>query len=255
MPVTFALLTSKGLVRPQNEDHAVVGAWLPRGAEGQPPRLLLHAVADGLGGHAGGEVASQTAVGALVDALRREAESLLEGADCVQFLVSAFLAANNAVRAKAKGDPALEGMGTTLTAALSLDDRLFVGHVGDSRAYDFRASALTQVTKDQTMVQGLVDRGEISLEEAREHPWRHMISQSIGLAENIKVETHSLTLEDGSSFLLCTDGLHGMISDEDIGDALRSGGALEGTCKRLVRAALAAGGNDNVSVIVGSYRS
>lgn len=223
--LNVAVLSDLGLLRPNNEDAAHGGH-----------RLI--AVADGIGGGPAGEVASRAAISAIADA-----EDSAE-------LRQAFMDANAAIRREAQDNPAFEGMGTTLTTVLfTAPGEALLGHIGDSRAYRWRDGQLTRLTRDDTYVQSLVDQGLIDAEQARHHPQKSLITRSLqGLDFTATFST--LDTEPGDRYLLCSDGLSDIVTDESMGDAI--GAAPDpGTCaKGLVRLALQAGAPDNVTVVV-----
>ena len=222
--------THIGRVRPNNED-----AFYPEQDGGGAGRLLA-AVADGMGGHAGGEVASRTAVAAAV-----ETDGPPE--DRVE-------AANRAVMAAVLADPDLAGMGTTLTLAqFGPGGRLALGHVGDSRAYLLRGGRLDQITIDDNMAQELVDQGEITKEEARNHPRSSWLTQALGFEDKLEVKAGSIGLEAGDRVMLCSDGLHGELPDGEILSLLGSGAPSDAVWG-LIEAANLAGGRDNITVMV-----
>jgi PPM family protein phosphatase len=221
--------TDVGRGRPENEDRLLVDD--ERG---------LYAVADGMGGHRAGEVASATAVEALQAAF-------LDGRPLDQ----AVEAANAAVFAKAAADAALQGMGTTLTAAAVLDGHtLLVGHVGDSRAYLMRDGAVAQVTDDHSLVEQLVREGRLSPEEAQTHPQRAIITRALGVDPEVEVDTYRVDLKAGDRLLICSDGLTNMLSDDTIAATLRRHADPQQAADTLVDMANQAGGDDNITVVI-----
>ena len=233
-PVTlvlrYAARSDRGLVRANNEDSVYAGA-----------RLL--ALADGMGGHAAGEVASQLVIAALAHLDDDE-----PGGDLLAKLDAAVRAGNSAIAAQVEMEPDLEGMGTTLTAILFAGNRLGLVHIGDSRGYLLRDGELTQITKDDTFVQTLVDEGRITREEAHSHPQRSLIMRALTGHE---VEP-TLTMREaraGDRYLLCSDGLSDPVSDETILEALQIPDVAE-SAYRLIELALRGGGPDNVTVVV-----
>lgn len=226
----YAARSDRGLVRANNEDSVYAGA-----------RLL--ALADGMGGHAAGEVASQLVIAALAHLDDDE-----PGGDLLAKLDSAVRAGNAAIAAQVEMEPDLEGMGTTLTAILFAGNRLGLVHIGDSRGYLFRDGELTQITKDDTFVQTLVDEGRITAEEAHSHPQRSLIMRALTGHE---VEP-TLTMREaraGDRYLLCSDGLSDPVSNETIAEALQIPDVAE-SAYRLIELALRGGGPDNVTVVV-----
>lgn len=225
----FAAASDVGLLRDGNEDSAYAG-----------PRLL--AVADGMGGHAAGEVASAATIAALRDLDRG-------GGDPEDRLVRAMHAANDTLRDMVAADSELSGMGTTVTAAIADGERFLLGHIGDSRAYLLRDGELTQITHDHTYVQQLVDEGRIAAADAAHHPQRSVITRVLDGRDNLEPDLSSHDVHPGDRLLLCSDGLSGVVSDETLGDMLREGEPDE-VVRRLVDLALRAGGPDNITVIV-----
>ena len=226
----YAARSDRGLVRANNEDSVYAGA-----------RLL--ALADGMGGHAAGEVASQLVIAALAHLDDDE-----PGGDLLGKLEAAVRAGNSAIAAQVEMEPDLEGMGTTLTAILFAGNRLGLVHIGDSRGYLLRDGELTQITKDDTFVQTLVDEGRITAEEAHSHPQRSLIMRALTGHE---VEP-TLTMREaraGDRYLLCSDGLSDPVSDETILEALQIPDVAE-SAYRLIELALRGGGPDNVTVVV-----
>lgn len=226
----YAARSDRGLVRANNEDSVYAGA-----------RLL--ALADGMGGHAAGEVASQLVIAALAHLDDDE-----PGGDLLADLDNAVRSGNAAIAAQVEAEPELEGMGTTLTAILFAGDRIGLVHIGDSRGYLLRDGELTQITKDDTFVQTLVDEGRITREEAHSHPQRSLIMRALTGHE---VEP-TLTMREaraGDRYLLCSDGLSDPVSDETILEALQIPDVAE-AAYRLIELALRGGGPDNVTVVV-----
>lgn len=228
--------THVGLRRETNQDFLVVRNVAGRGT------LLV--VADGMGGHNGGERASRLAVERFVDTIETGT-----GPD-EELLRRALAVANDAVHREAKANPELKEMGTTLVAALLADGGGTVINLGDSRAYVFRNGTLRQVTADHSMVAELVRRGELTEAEAAVHPRRNVLTRAVGIEGNPKPELFTIDLGDGGVLLLCSDGLHGMVEDADIGRILRADWGLEDRCDALIDAALDAGGRDNVTVVL-----
>ena len=226
----YAARSDRGLVRANNEDSVYAGA-----------RLL--ALADGMGGHAAGEVASQLVIAALAHLDDDE-----PGGDLLSQLDSAVHEGNSAIAAHVEADPQLEGMGTTLTAILFAGNRLGLVHVGDSRGYLLRDGELTQITKDDTFVQTLVDEGRITADEAHSHPQRSLIMRALTGHE---VEP-TLTVREahaGDRYLLCSDGLSDPVSFDTIHEALQIADVTD-SADRLIEMALRGGGPDNVTVVV-----
>ena len=226
----YAARSDVGLVRSNNEDSVYAGA-----------RLL--ALADGMGGHAAGEVASQLVIAALAHLDDDE-----PGGDLLAKLDAAIRSGNSAIAAQVEMEPDLEGMGTTLTAILFAGNRIGLAHIGDSRGYLLRDGELTQITKDDTFVQTLVDEGRITREEAHSHPQRSLIMRAL-TGHEVEPTLTMREVRTGDRYLLCSDGLSDPVSDETILDALQIPDVTD-SADRLIELALRGGGPDNVTVVV-----
>jgi len=226
---TYAGLTDVGRVRAHNEDAVLL----------EPP---LFAVADGLGGHEAGEVASGIAVEALAEAAPAHADAKALG--------RAVRAANRAVIKAAREGRGREGMGTTLTAAIVEGSRIVVAHVGDSRAYLLHGETLERITRDHSMVADMIEQGTLTEEASRTHPHRSVITRALGTDPSMYADTYEVHAEPGDRLLLCSDGLTGMLTDERIAEVLGAYGDPELAARMLVDAANEAGGHDNISVVV-----
>lgn len=241
LSVAIAMMTHPGLVRHNNED--VVACVLPDRSGIARGALVL--VADGMGGHAAGEVASALAA----DTIRRFFRE--HGGPPDTMLKAAFAAANDAILERGRADPACAGMGTTCTALALRGDAAFLAHIGDSRAYLLRDGRFEQISEDHSLVAQLVRDGALTREQARRHPQRHVILRALGVEPTAEpaVWPQGLPLRRGDNFVLCSDGLSDLIDDRTIGDTI---GRLTPprACAALIEAALAAGGTDNVSVAV-----
>lgn len=226
----YAARSDRGLVRGNNEDSVYAGA-----------RLL--ALADGMGGHAAGEIASQLVIAALAHLDDDE-----PGGDLLSKLGGAVREGNSAIAAYVESNPELEGMGTTLTAILFAHDRIGLAHIGDSRGYLLRDGELAQITKDDTFVQTLVDEGRITLEEAHSHPQRSLIMRAL-TGHDVEPALNIREAQVGDRYLLCSDGLSDPVSTETIREALQIPDVDE-SALRLIELALRSGGPDNVTVVV-----
>lgn len=226
---TYAGLTDVGRVRAHNEDAVLL----------EPP---LFAVADGLGGHEAGEVASGIAVQALVEAAPAHADAKALG--------RAVRAANREVIKAAREGRGREGMGTTLTTAVVEGGRIVVAHVGDSRAYLLHGDTLERVTRDHSMVADMIEQGTLTEEASRTHPHRSVITRALGTDPNMYADTYEVDAQPGDRLLLCSDGLTGMLTDDRIAEVLGAYGDPELAARMLVDAANEAGGHDNISVVV-----
>ncbi|MFC9362535.1 PP2C family protein-serine/threonine phosphatase [Rhodococcus sp. NPDC057014] len=226
----YAARSDRGLVRSNNEDSVYAGA-----------RLL--ALADGMGGHAAGEVASQLMIAALAHLDDDE-----PGEDLLGKLEAATREGNDTIADHVEEDPELDGMGTTLTAILFSGNKLGLVHIGDSRAYLLRDDSLAQITRDDTFVQSLVDEGRITAEQAHTHPQRSLIMRAL-TGNEIEPTLTVREARAGDRYLLCSDGLSDVVSDETIENTMREGSQDE-CADRLIELALRSGGPDNVTVVV-----
>jgi PPM family protein phosphatase len=226
-----AVVSDLGLIRSNNEDAAHAG-----------PRLL--AVADGIGGAPAGELASDIVIRTLAPL-----DEAPDTGDPLEDLRAALDDANRQIGAAADADPSRQGMGTTLTALLATGDRLALLHVGDSRGYRLRAGVLSRLTRDDTFVQELVDRGVLRPEDVRHHPQRSIITQAVQGADFTATAT-VLTPRTGDRYLLCSDGLSDYVTDEAIEEELITCPEPQACAERLIGLALQAGAPDNVTVIV-----
>ena len=232
LSLRFAARSDVGLLRDLNEDSMYAG-----------PRLL--AIADGMGGHAAGEVASRVAIQSVAPLDDDD-----PGADLIGGLRNAAETASGYLHDMVNADSALEGMGTTLTALLFAGQRLGLLHIGDSRCYLLRDGQLSQVTHDHTFVQHLVDEGRITPEEASTHPQRSMITRSLTGRGELEMDLSIREVRVGDRYLVCSDGLSGPVSEQTLAETLTNAGDPVAACEQLVELALRAGGPDNVSVIV-----
>jgi len=243
MQIVHGALTDVGREREHNEDSLHVDE-----ARG------LYVVADGMGGHAAGETASRLAVEAVVAAVTRTDIERGDGKaggleQLVERIAGALGEANETVHAASLADRALAGMGTTLVALLVDGPRAVVGHVGDSRAYLWRGEALVPVTEDHSLVQEELRAGLLTAAQARRCAYRNVITRCIGMDPVVGIDVATIELRPGDRLLLCSDGLNGMLDDDVIGRLLGEGNP-EAAARRLVDAANAAGGEDNVTVVV-----
>lgn len=220
--------------------------------EGNEDSVLIHhplfAVADGMGGHVAGDVASQTAIETITEGV---AEGRGLEPDDLEELIKA---ANLAIWDKAQSDSTLHGMGTTCTLILVDDSRVHIGHVGDSRAYLFRSGELTQLTEDHTLVGRMVKEGRLQPEEAERHPQRNIITRTLGVDPNVQVDNEVVTIGEGDRILICSDGLTSMLDSGTITSVLTTESDPQAAVDRLVDEANAAGGEDNVTVVIVEFQ-
>ncbi|GAA2702385.1 PP2C family protein-serine/threonine phosphatase [Micromonospora olivasterospora] len=231
LTLRYAAHSDRGLIRDGNQDSVYAG-----------PRLL--AVADGMGGMAAGDVASNIVIGAMAPL-----DEDVPGDALVDALRSAVGTANQQLRDTVDANPQLEGMGTTLTATLFSGSKLGMVHIGDSRAYLLRNGEFAQITKDDTYVQMLVDEGRISAEEASSHPQRSLLTRALD-GRDIDPEYSVRQVLPGDRYLICSDGLSGVVSAETIADTMREYTDPQKCVERLVQLALRGGGPDNITVII-----
>ncbi|KAF4408291.1 MULTISPECIES: Stp1/IreP family PP2C-type Ser/Thr phosphatase [Streptomyces] len=232
LSLRFAAGSHDGMIREHNEDSGYAG-----------PRLL--AVADGMGGQAAGEVASSEVISTIV-----QLDEDVPGSDVLTSLGTAVQRANDQLRVMVEEDPQLEGMGTTLTALLWTGRRLGLVHVGDSRAYLLRDGVLTQITQDHTWVQRLVDEGRITEEEATTHPQRSLLMRALGSGDHVEPDLSIREVRAGDRYLICSDGLSGVVSHQTLEDTLAGYQGPQETVQELIQLALRGGGPDNITCIV-----
>ena len=227
----YAVRSDVGLLREGNEDSAYAG-----------PHLL--AIADGMGGHAAGEVASAVAISALAGL------DQTPGTDLLDPLADAVARANTTLHEMSLADPAVEGMGTTLTAMLWQDARVALCHIGDSRAYLLRDGDFSQITRDHTLVQSLVDDGRLTPEAAASHPQRSLLLRALQAGRDDQADLQLREARDGDRYLLCSDGLHDCADSEQIAAVLLGVADPDQAARDLVALAIAGGGPDNITCIV-----
>lgn len=229
--ILSAFRTDVGKVRANNQDAPIVSE-----------KLRLYGVADGMGGHKGGEVASTSAR----DDLLRELEGKTPS---VAALSGAIEEVNRQIYHQQEHDDALTGMGTTLSVLWMSDNFVYIGHVGHSRVYLLRDGEFKQMTLDHSLVEQLVREGVLTEEEAQNHPMRNIITRAIGTDESVEVDVVVEERRKGDLWLACSDGLHGLVDDRQMRDALRQY-APEKAADVLLKAALDAGGRDNVTLVI-----
>jgi protein phosphatase len=260
-------LTDPGQVRPANEDHFVIAELtralyvhqtsLPQAkAQASSHRGHVFLVADGMGGHRAGEVASGLSVEAieafLLNTLRRFSNlQASEEQNALQEFQHALVSADARLFAETARHPEWQGMGTTLTLAFAVNWKLFIAHAGDSRCYLFSQGELHQLTQDHTFVAELIRRGVLSPVDGSCHPYRHVVTNIVGGTEpGVRVEVHKLDLHPEDVILLCSDGLTEMVADDQIAAILREEPDPQPACERLVATANQQGGLDNITAIV-----
>ena len=251
--------TDVGLVREHNEDNFLVAdleADIRNGSEPRaalvPPEGLVFAVCDGMGGAAAGEVASQMAVDTVHEVMAHGGAAK-DRDEFAHRLVRAIEEAGHRIFSAAKMDRTRRGMGTTSTLAGLIDNMLFVGQVGDSRAYILRGDQLGMVTKDQSLVNQLIEAGQLTEEEAEAFEHSNIILQALGTTEDVTVDLTFLELRKGDRLMMCSDGLSGLVHAEMIKEVLQTEKDLEAAATKLIQMANAGGGHDNITVIVADF--
>lgn len=224
-----AARTHAGWVRPNNQDTLLING-------------RLYGVADGMGGHKGGEVASSVAMAVIGDMLAglTPSEKMLE---------AGIQAANRRLFEQQAQDESLQGMGTTVTVLWEGSDKVYIGHVGDSRAYLLRDGVLTQITQDHSVVAEMMRQGILTKEKAKKHPYRNVMTRAVGTETGVQVDIISWDKRPGDLWLLCSDGLFGMVEESDMEAALKTL-PLEEAAEQLLKLALDNGGRDNISLVL-----
>lgn len=239
---SVAGLSDIGMCRQTNQDQFLVDSTLG-----------IYAVADGMGGHAAGEVASDLAINALAESIRTSDidSGTWTSADAAEKLRIALNEGNRKICESMLSRAEWRGMGTTVVALLTVDNKAVIGHVGDSRAYLLRDGDLRQLTSDHSWVNEQVKLGLLTHDEAQRHPMRNIVTRALGNQPEVEVDVMEETLRPGDTFALCSDGLNGMLSDQEIAETLKAHGSTpQAACRELVDRANANGGEDNVTVIV-----
>lgn len=232
--------TDKGRVRESNQDAYAVGEF--------PDEVAWAVVCDGMGGVSGGNIASALAVKVISDKINASYRQNMRDSSIKNMLDSALVAANIEVYDMADTKPELHGMGTTVVCVVVRDGYAFIAHAGDSRAYIFDGENLTQVTTDHSVVQNLIDKGEITKEQAQYHPNKNLITRAIGVDKNIDIDFDEVELGENEFLILCTDGLTNYVTDDELIDEV-SDGRYYAFADRLVKKANNNGGGDNITVV------
>ncbi|MEE1516465.1 MAG: Stp1/IreP family PP2C-type Ser/Thr phosphatase [Lachnospiraceae bacterium] len=234
-------LTNMGVRRNTNQDYAYVSEQ----NVGNLPNILI--VADGMGGHKAGEVASELAVNAVLESIKQN-----ESKDKITIIEEAIAKANEKVLNMATSDEKFKGMGTTLVVATLENDILYVANVGDSRLYLIDNDDIRQITRDHSLVQEMVSLGELDKESARTHARKNVITRAIGVNEKIIADFFEVDISENTKILLCSDGLSNMVEDSQINDIVKecAGKTLEDTVHKLIDIANENGGLDNIAVVL-----
>ncbi|HIY57790.1 MAG TPA: Stp1/IreP family PP2C-type Ser/Thr phosphatase [Candidatus Tetragenococcus pullicola] len=211
----------------------------------------LALLADGMGGHRAGDVASQKVVTEL--GKKWQSSQITESEKAVQWLIQRIQEENTAIYEAGQQQEKLQGMGTTVEAVAILENQIAVGHVGDSRIYLLRDGQLMQLTEDHSLVNELVKSGELTKEMAAVHPQKNIVTRSVGMPGNVDVDVAVYDIHAYDRLLICSDGLTNMVSEEEIGHLINSSSSLEDACQRLIDKANAYGGLDNITVFLISF--
>ena len=236
----LAKKTDVGMIRPMNQDACACGEF--------PDGVAWAVVCDGMGGAASGDVASATAVKIISERIQSSYREGMQANSIRSVLFSAIEAANAVVYEMSCSNPAFEGMGTTVVASIIRRDAVFIAHAGDSRAYRITETGITQLTRDHSMVQAMVDRGQITPMEAKDHPRKNIITRALGVDSRIPVDFCEEPFEPNDMLLICTDGLTNMVEDEAIFRMARESSPGE-LPEKLVSQANRNGGVDNITVV------
>lgn len=232
--------TDKGLVRENNQDAYAVGEL--------PGEVAWAVVCDGMGGAAGGNIASALAVKVISDKITSSYNEKMRDSSIKNLLDSAIAAANIEVYDMAYSRPDLKGMGTTVVAVVVRNNVAYIAHAGDSRAYLVNENGVEQITVDHSLVQNLVDRGEITKEEAEHHPNKNVITRALGVDKRIDVDFSEVDMYENETLILCTDGLSNCVNNSELAEDIKDG-QYYAFADRLVKRANRNGGNDNITVV------
>ena len=232
--------TDKGLVRENNQDAYAVGEL--------PGEVAWAVVCDGMGGAAGGNIASALAVKVISDKITSSYNEKMRDSSIKNLLDSAITAANIEVYDMAYSRPDLKGMGTTVVAVVVRDNVAHIAHAGDSRAYLVNKDGVEQITVDHSLVQNLVDRGEITKEEAEHHPNKNVITRALGVDKRIDVDFSEIYMQENETLVLCTDGLSNCVNNSEMAEDIKDG-QYYAFADRLVKRANKNGGKDNITVV------
>lgn len=236
----IAYQTDIGQEREDNQDY--VGVFTNQ------DQLTFAIVADGIGGHQGGDVASSMAVSHI--GYHFEQTTFKNPVDAVKWLSDQVQIENGKIIDKSNQFKDLNGMGTTMVAAIFFDDQMVVANIGDSRGYLRRNGELNQLTEDHSLVNELVKRGVITEQEAKTHPQKNIITRTLGISPDADIDINLYQLESSDQLLLCTDGLSNMVSNQQLDDVLKSNQTLAEKCQQLIKMANEAGGPDNITVLI-----
>lgn len=236
-------ITHKGMVRAQNQDSFFLHVL-------HEDNQAIVAVCDGMGGARAGNVASELALDTFVSEVRRMLKPNVNAIFLRQMLESAVTCANKTVFEKAMSGEAFSGMGTTLVGAIVTEKKAVITNVGDSRAYHISAGGIARITKDHSLVEDLLEKGDLTYEEARSHPSKNLITRAMGTDPSVDCDLYQVSVEPGEFLLLCSDGLTNVVDDQEILFEVLHGGEPAQSCTQLVELACARGGPDNITVVL-----
>lgn len=236
----MAYKTHIGLTRTINEDRVLV--------HHDTNGFTLAIVADGMGGHQAGDVASEMAIDIVKTELLRELQTPVSADAYEAKIKDALSVANERIFSLSTDQPQLQGMGTTVVLAVATREHVFIANVGDSRAYLYDGKALEQITEDHSLVTELVKTGQITVEESHEHPQRNVLTRALGTEPDVNVDMYELAWDDGDMLMLCSDGLTGLVNDEQLQYIFKEENEIQKQIDWLVNKALEAGGKDNITV-------
>lgn len=237
-------LTDRGQVRSHNEDSG--GTYYNSSGN------LLAVIADGMGGHRAGDIASQMAV-SLIKERWNKAEEVNSPDQAEQWLVESLEEVNIAIYEQALSDEKYDGMGTTIVVTISTEEFVTIAHIGDSRCYLYNESGFQQITEDHSLVNELVRSGQLAKEDADHHPRKNIVLKALGTEESVNCDVQSLSWEHGNKLLLCSDGLTDKISNDELAEYVQTSTSLKETSQSLVNLANERGGEDNISLIMISH--
>lgn len=238
----FYSISDRGKQRFNNEDCCVAKSI------GRYTVLIL---ADGMGGHSGGEIASSKAIETVLAAFQEKLTRPLIPAQIFSTLSSALKSANDSIYELSLSDPALHGMGTTIDICIISDNNAYIAHIGDSRVYHITHDGkITLVTKDHSLMQYMIEKGELTAEQAQHHPQKNVITRALGTSQDVQEDIATLKLSEGDRLLLCSDGLTNMLEEKVISDVVLQNPQPEVAAPELIRRANDAGGDDNITVII-----
>ena len=238
--MNISALTDVGLVRNVNEDMYFASEDI---------ELPLFIVADGMGGHNAGEIASKLAVDIVKQYFNENLKELKDEKKLVTIIKNSIKKANSEIYKTSKESKLFSGMGTTITLAYIFKGNIYIGHVGDSRAYIIQDNTISQVTEDHSLVQELVKNGSITIEEGKTHPQRNMITRAAGTSKDIKVDMDKVKFTKGDILFICSDGLSNMVDDLEILGTFNKIPDIQTACEKLINKAKENGGKDNITIV------